>query len=132
MLQYCRQDHRKSFWILENLIRSYRLLNKILRNPQQFQTRCYSILDKKLRIQLRYIQVHIEQVNAKRRLKKDPMETLSNLERILQDIRQDPTQSYKILQTFYGILISSGKDPTVLQTRLYESLEDLPVSQIFL
>ena len=58
--------------------------------------------------------MHIEQVNAKRRLKKDPMETLSNLERILQDIRQDPTQSYKILQTFYGILISSGKDPTVL------------------
>ena len=58
--------------------------------------------------------MHIKQVIAKRRLKKDPMETLSNLERILQDIRQDPMQSYKILQTFYGILISSGKDPTVL------------------
>ena len=58
--------------------------------------------------------MHIKQVNAKRRLKKDPMETLSNLERILQDIRQDPMQSYKILQTFYGILISSGKGLTVL------------------
>ena len=51
--------------------------------------------------------MHIKQVNAKRRLEKDPMETLSNLEKILQDIRQDPMQSYKILQTFYGILISS-------------------------
>ena len=58
--------------------------------------------------------MHIKQVNEKRRRKKDPMETLSNLERILQDIRQEPMQSYKILQTFYGILISSGKDPTVL------------------
>ena len=45
---------------------------------------------------------------------KDPMETLSNLERILQDIRQDPMHSYKIQQEFYGMLISSGKDPTVL------------------
>ena len=51
--------------------------------------------------------MHIKQVIAKRRLKKDPMETLSNLERILQDIRQDPMQSYEILQEMYGILISS-------------------------
>ena len=42
------------------------------------------------------------------------MVSLSNLERILEDKRQDPIQSYKTLQEFYGILISSGKDPTVL------------------
>ena len=42
------------------------------------------------------------------------MESLSNLEKISQDNIQDPMQSYKILQEFYGILISSGKDPTVL------------------
>ena len=36
------------------------------------------------------------------------------MENILQDNRQDPLQSYKILDEFYGILISSGKDPTVL------------------
>ena len=45
---------------------------------------------------------------------KDPTESLLNLEKILQDIRQDPMQSYKILQEFYEILISSGNDPTVL------------------
>ena len=38
------------------------------------------------------------------------MESLSNLE--------------KILQEFYGILISSGKDPTALYTRSYKILED--------
>ena len=32
----------------------------------------------------------------------------------MQDDRQDPMQSYKMQQEFYGILISSGKDPTVL------------------
>ena len=37
-----------------------------------------------------------------------------NLEKILEDNRQDPIQSYKTLQEFFGILISSGKDPTVL------------------
>ena len=31
----------------------------------------------------------------------------------MEDIRQDPVQSYKILQEFYGILISSWEDPTV-------------------
>ena len=36
------------------------------------------------------------------------MESLSTLEKILQDNRQDPMQSYKIQQEFYGILISSG------------------------
>ena len=42
------------------------------------------------------------------------MESFSNLEKILQDIKKDPMQSYKILQEFYGILISSRKGPTVL------------------
>ena len=42
------------------------------------------------------------------------METLSNLEKKPQDNRQDPMQSYKILQKLYGILTSSGKDPTLL------------------
>ena len=41
------------------------------------------------------------------------METLSNLEKKPQDNRQDPMQSYKILQKFYEILICSVKDPTV-------------------
>ena len=57
-------------------------------------------------------------------MKKDPMESLSNLEKILQDNRQDPMQSYKILQEFYGILTSSGKDRTVLKTRSFEILQD--------
>ena len=39
------------------------------------------------------------------------METLSILEKILRDNRQDPMQSYKILPEFCGILISSWKDP---------------------
>ena len=55
----------------------------------------------------------MEQVN-KKRFKKGPMESLSNLDKILQDARQDTVQSYKILQEFYGILISSWNDPTVL------------------
>ena len=42
------------------------------------------------------------------------MESVSNLEKILGDNRQDPIQSFKILQEFYEISISSGKDPTVL------------------
>ena len=42
------------------------------------------------------------------------MESLANLGKILQDTTQDTVQSYKIVQEFYGILISSGKDPTVL------------------
>ena len=42
------------------------------------------------------------------------MESLSNLETILEDNRQDPIQTYETLQEFFGILISSGKDPTVL------------------
>ena len=37
------------------------------------------------------------------------MESFSNLEKIVQDIRQDPMQSNKILQEFYGILISFWK-----------------------
>ena len=52
------------------------------------------------------------------------MESFSNLDKILQDIRKDPMQSYKILQEFYGILISSRKGPTVLYTRLYEIFQD--------
>ena len=55
-----------------------------------------------------------EQVNANRAFKKDPKESLSNLGKIPQDIRQDPIQSYNILQEIYGILISSGNDPRVL------------------
>ena len=42
------------------------------------------------------------------------METLSTLEKILRDNRQDPMEAYKILQQFYGMLISFLKDPTVL------------------
>ena len=42
------------------------------------------------------------------------MESLSNLENILQDNRQDPLQSYKILQVFSEMLITSGNDPRVL------------------
>ena len=42
------------------------------------------------------------------------MESFSKLEKILKDNRQDPIQSYKILQEFCGILISFGKDYTVL------------------
>ena len=65
-------------------------------------------------------------VNAKRAFKKDPMESLSNLGKIPQDNRQDPKQSYKILQQIYGVLISSGNDPTVLSTSFgsYSILED--------
>ena len=55
-----------------------------------------------------------EQVNANRKFKKDPMESLSSLEKILQVYRQEPMQSHKILQEFYEILISSGNDPRVL------------------
>ena len=55
-----------------------------------------------------------EKVNAKRTSKKDPMASISNLEKILQDNRQDPMQSYHILQKFFGMLTGSGKDPTVL------------------
>ena len=46
--------------------------------------------------------------------RKHPMESLSNLENILQDNRQDPLQSYKILQVFSEILITYGNDPRVL------------------
>ena len=35
--------------------------------------------------------------------KEDPMESISNLEKILRDNRQDPMQSYRILQEFYEI-----------------------------
>ena len=56
------------------------------------------------------------------------MESLSNLEMNLQDIRQDPMQSFKILQEFYRILISSWKDPTVLLIRSYQILQDPTVS----
>ena len=48
-------------------------------------------------------------VDAKRRFKKDPMESFLNLKQIVQDNRQDPMQSYKMLQEFFGILISSEK-----------------------
>ena len=65
---------------------------------------------------------------TKRKFKKDSMESLSSLEKILQDNRQDPMQSSKILQEFYGILISSGQDPTVLYTRSYKILKDPTVS----
>ena len=55
-----------------------------------------------------------EQVNANRRFKKDPMESLSSLEKSLQVYRQERMQSHTILQEFYEILISSGNDPRVL------------------
>ena len=55
-----------------------------------------------------------DKVNAKRRFKKDPIELLSSLEKILQVYRQDPTQSHKMKQEFYGILLSSANDPRVL------------------
>ena len=42
------------------------------------------------------------------------MKFLWNLEKILQDNSHDIMQSCKILKEFYGILIHSGKDPTVL------------------
>ena len=42
------------------------------------------------------------------------MESLSNLDKILQDNRQDTMESYNILQKFYGIQINYGKDPTLL------------------
>ena len=54
------------------------------------------------------------------------------MENILKDNRQDPLQSYKILDEFYGILISSGKDPTVLQTRSFEIPQDPTVSKTIL
>ena len=56
------------------------------------------------------------------------MESFSNLDKILQDIKQDPMQSYKILKEFYQILISSWKDPTVLYRRSYEIVQDPTVS----
>ena len=56
------------------------------------------------------------------------MESLSNIKKIMQDNRQDPMQYYKILKEFCRILISFGKDPTVLQTRSYEILQDPTVS----
>ena len=42
------------------------------------------------------------------------MEYLLILEKIVEDNREDPVQSYKILQDFYGLLTCSAKDPTVL------------------
>ena len=56
------------------------------------------------------------------------MESLPNLKKILRDNRQDPLQSYKILQELCKILIISGKDPTVLRPRLYKILQDPTVS----
>ena len=47
--------------------------------------------------------------------------------KILQGNRQDPMESYKILQELYGILSSSGNDPTVLY-RSYEILQDPTVT----
>ena len=43
------------------------------------------------------------------------MESLSNLDKILQDNRQDTMESYNILQKFYGIQINYGKDPTLFK-----------------
>ena len=37
------------------------------------------------------------------------MESLLILEKIVEDNREDPMQSYKILQEFYGLLICSAK-----------------------
>ena len=54
------------------------------------------------------------------------MEFLSNLNKIMRDNTQDPMQYYKILQEFYRILISFGKDPIVL--RSYKMLQDPTVS----
>ena len=52
------------------------------------------------------------------------MESLSNLEKIMEDIGQDSVQSYKILHECDGILISSWEDPTVFERGLYEILQD--------
>ena len=52
------------------------------------------------------------------------MKFFLNLEKILQDNKQDPMLSYKILEEFYGILVSSGKEPPVLRTRSFEILQD--------
>ena len=46
----------------------------------------------------------LEEVSAKRRFQKDPIESISNLKKIVQGNRKDPMQSYKILQEFYGVL----------------------------
>ena len=46
--------------------------------------------------------------------KEDLMESLLNLEKILQNNRQDPMQSHKNLQKFYEILNGSWKDRRVL------------------
>ena len=48
----------------------------------------------------------MQQVNAFKRFKKDPMEFLSNLKKILQDKRQDPIQLYKILQELQDSTVS--------------------------
>ena len=134
MLQHLRQDYK-------NLVKKYtrahlsRLmerehLRKILQNPYQIQRRFRRIIDKTLCNRTRSYRNSMEWYSYSiRNEKKHPMESLSNLENILQDNRQDPLQSYKILQVFSEILITCENDPRVLQTRSYEILQDPTVSQ---
>ena len=89
-------------------MQSYKDTRGILWNLNQFWKRSYSIIDKII------YKCLFEQVNAKRSFKKDHMESILTLENILHDDRLDPMQSKKILEKFYRILISFGKDPTVL------------------
>ena len=53
----------------------------------------------------KYTSAYLSRLMQREGFKKDPMDCLSNLEKILQDNRNDPMQLYKILQEFYGILL---------------------------
>ena len=134
MLQHLRQDYKN---LVKKYTRAYlsRLmerehLRKILQNPYQIQRRFRRIIDKTLCNRTRSYRNSMECYSYSiRGEKKHPMESLSNLKKILQDNRQDPLQSYKILQVFSEILITCENDARVLQTRSYEILQDPTVSQ---
>ena len=99
ILHYYRQDH------VECTASYYKILNNSRQDAEASWTKSYEFSGEIYRCLF-------EQVNAKRRFKKDPMELLLNPEKILQDSRQDPM--HKILQELYGLLICSAKDPTEL------------------
>ena len=101
ILHYYRQDH------VECTASYYKILNNSRQDAEASWTKSYEFSGEIYRCLF-------EQVNAKRNFKKDHVESLSTLENILHDDRLDPMQSKKILEEFYRILISSGKDPTVL------------------
>ena len=117
----------RSYEITQDPRESYKIVEDSLQNPKESTT----ILDKMLQHLKQQaknlVKTYTSANSENRRFKKDPMESLANL-KILQDNRQDPMQSCKILQKFYGILTSSGKAPTVLQTRSYEILQDHTLS----